>query len=134
MDQSGDPRGRPLTFLEPKGDNIYLYMDLREQKSSIIVTPEVSQQISETGVIIAMGPKIGYKKMGWIQRLWRRLWHLPLNQSEWQIGDRVMIHYYTGTHIQLKEVYSTSRYHRIIREHEILTKINQEERDKFNKE
>ena len=113
MDQSGDPRGRPLTFLEPKGDNIYLYMDLREQKSSIIVTPEATQQISETGVIMKKGPKVS---------------------DEWSIGDRVMIHYYTGTHIQLKEVYSTSRYHRIIREHEILTKINQEERDKFNKE
>jgi len=103
-------RGKPLSFIEPKGDCMYLFMDLREQKSRYIFTPENSQQISETGVIMAKGPRVS---------------------DEFQVGDRVAIHYYTGTHLQFKECYSVSQFHRIVREHEILAKINQEERDKF---
>jgi len=113
VDQPGDERGKPLDFLIPKGDCFYVFMDLREQKSKYIFTPEDAQQISETGVIIAKGPKAS---------------------DEWNEGDRVLISYYTGTHLQLKECYSASKFHRIIREHEILGKIDQEKRDAFQKE
>jgi co-chaperonin GroES (HSP10) len=104
-------RGKPLTFIEPKWDCLYVYMDARPQLSKIIVTTENSQQITEVGTVMAVGPKVedGYKP-----------------------GDRIVIHYFTGIHLQLPECYSYSQYHRIIRDHEILFKINQEERDKFN--
>lgn len=108
-----DKRGKPLDFFIPKNDSVYLYMDLREQKSSIIVTPESTRSISETGIIMAKGPKVS---------------------DEWKIGDRVMIHYFTGTHMQLKEVYAVSEFHRVVREHELLGKIDQEKREAYNKE
>jgi len=110
---SNDKRGKPLDFIIPKNDCVYLYMDLRGQKSSIIVTPEVSQQISETGVIVAKGPEVS---------------------DEFNVGDTVMVSYYTKIHIQLKENYAKSQYHRIIREHEILAVIDRDKREKFNKE
>ena len=113
MDQPGDERGRPLDFIEAKSDHLYIFMDKREQLSSIIVTPESRQQISESGIIISRGSDVN---------------------PDWKIGDRIAISYYTGTHIQLKECYSSSKYHRIIREHEILFFVDQDKREAFNKE
>ena len=108
-----DKRGPALTFIEPKGDCLYVYMDLRPPKSTIIETPEDSQQITEVGTVIAVGPKV---------------------EENYKPGDKIVIHYYTGVHLQLPECYSASKYHRILRDHEILFKVNQEERDRFNQE
>jgi len=96
---------KPLHFVDPLGDSIYVFMDAREQLSSIIVTPEARQQISETGVVVATGPDV--EKVG--------------------VGDRIIISYYTGAHLQLPECYSDSKYHRIVREHEILARIKAQE-------
>lgn len=108
-----DKRGKPMDFIVPFGDSLYVFMDIREQKSSIIVTPEESQQITEVGTIISRGDGV---------------------DQQFKIGDKVLISYYTGIHLQIKESYTTSKYHRLVREHEILTIIDQEKRDAFNKE
>ena len=108
-----DKRGRPLDFIQALGDSLYIFMDLREQKSKIIITPDESQQISEVGTIISKGDKVS---------------------SDYQVGNKVLIHYFTGTHLQIPECYSSSKYHRMIREHEILCGIDQEKRDRFNQE
>jgi len=95
---------KPLSFIEPLGDTIYVFMDEREQKSSIILTPQDAQQISEVGTVVKKGDEV----------------------NEVEVGDRIIISYYTGTHLQLPECYSESKYHRIIREHEILCRISKE--------
>ena len=94
---------KPLDFIEPLGDAIYIFMDEREGVSNIIITTEY-QQISEVGTVVKAGPDV---------------------QSV-NAGDKIVISYYTGTHLQLPECYSDSKYHRIIREHEILCRINKE--------
>ena len=104
---------KPLDFIQAKGDHLYIMMDDREQKSNILITPQNVQQVSETGVIISKGSDVN---------------------PDWKIGDRVIISYYTGIHLQLKECYSTSMFHRMIREHEILAGVDQDKRDNFNKE
>ena len=93
-----------LSFIEPLGDNIYVLMDEREGASKIIISPDQYQQISEVGTVIAVGDEV--TKVG--------------------IGDKIIISYYTGSHLQLPESYSESKYHRIIREHEILCRVNKE--------
>ena len=93
-----------LDFIDCLGDTIYILMDDREQKSSIIYTPENAQQISEVGTVVKKGPDVQLVN----------------------IGDKVIISYYTGIHLQLPECYSESKYHRIIREHEILCRISEE--------
>lgn len=109
---SEDKRGKPLDFLEPFGDNLYIFMDERKAVSNIIITAD-SQQITETATVMALGDKA---------------------KENFKVGDKIMITYNTGIHIQIKESYSTSKYHRIVREHEILTCIDQGKRDAFNKE
>jgi len=93
----------PLDFIEPLGDTLYIYMDERKGVSDIIVTVDY-QQISETGTVIAIGDKV----------------------EDVAVGDKIIISYYTGTHLQLPQCYSDSKYHRIIREHEILARIREE--------
>lgn len=107
-----DPRGKPLDFIEAHGDHIYLFMDVRGDVSSVLITPD-RQQITESATIISRGEDV---------------------TKDLQVGDKVLISYSTGIHIQIKESYTTSKYHRIIRDHEILTKINQDKRDAFGKE
>jgi len=109
---SDDERGKPLDFIKPFGDHIYLFMDGRSGISNVIITQNY-QQITETATIIALGKKA---------------------KKNFKVGDKVMISYNSGIHIQIKESYSTSKHHRILREHQILTKINQKKRDAFNKE
>lgn len=107
-----DPRGRPLDFLEAHDDHLYIMMDRRKEVSKYICRPD-SQQVTETGTVISKGSKVS---------------------DDFQEGDKVMIRYNIGVHIQIEENYTTSEFHRIVREHEIMTKINQEKRDAFNKE
>jgi len=95
---------KPLPFIEPLGDTIYVLMDEREQKSSIIFTPQDAQQISEVGTVVKKGKEV----------------------NKVEVGDKIIISYYTGIHLQLPECYSDSKYHRIIREHEILCRISEE--------
>ena len=95
---------KPLDFISPLGDCLYLLMDEREGASKIIVTPDAYQQISETGRVIAKGPDAS---------------------SHLNEGDRVIISYYSGIHLQLPQNYAESKYHRIVREHEILCRIKE---------
>ena len=106
-----DERGKPLDFIEAHGDHIYLFMDVREQLSKFIINVD-AHQITEVATVMSIGGDV----------------------KSFKIGDRVLIGYSKGIHIQIPESYTTSKYHRIIREHEILTKISQEKRDTFNKE
>lgn len=107
-----DERGKPLDFIEPFGDHLYIFMDVRGGVSKLIVTQNY-QQITEVGTVVALGEKAA---------------------EDFAVGDRIMISYNTGIHIQIKESYTTSKYHRIVRTYEILTKISQKKRDAFNKE
>jgi len=92
-----------LDYLEPLGDNVYLEMDEREGVSKIIATPDAYRQRAEKGTVISIGPDVKGLKP----------------------GDRVVISFHTGIHIQLPETYVRPDKHRIVREFEILAKLKE---------
>jgi len=106
-----DERGRPLDFLRAWGDRLYLFMDERQQVSKHVFTADRSQ-ITESGTIISKGKDVS---------------------DEFEIGMKVIISYHSGIHLQIEETYTTSKYHRIVREHEILAPYRHEDRVAFNK-
>ncbi len=109
---SEDERGKPLDFLKAWGDRLYLFMDKREQVSKHVFTADRSQ-ITESATIISKGKDVS---------------------DEFVEGGKVLVSYHSGIHLQIEESYTTSKFHRIVREHEILTGYDQEKRDAFNKE
>jgi len=100
-----------LDYIQPLGDNIYLEMDERkEEKPGLIVLQETRHQRTEIGTVIAMGSRLKIPdQIGYVTDL--------------QIGDRVLISFYTGVQIQIPETISKEPLHRIVKEYEILAKI-----------
>jgi len=109
---SEDERGKPLDFLQAWGDRLYLFMDERGELSKYVLVKDRSQ-ITESATIISKGKDVS---------------------DEFQVGGKVLVSYHSGIHLQIEESYTTSKFHRIVREHEILTAYDQEKRDAFNKE
>ena len=91
-----------LKNVRPLGSNLYIYVLPRAEKIGLIVTANAAQR-TEEAIIIAKGKGV----------------------EELEVGDKILISYSEGTHIQLPETYSREPRHRIIIEHNILTRVNQ---------
>lgn len=89
----------------PTGDNLYVIMEKRVEKMGTIVMPGAFQQRTEKATVMAVGDGVEHYK----------------------VGDKILISYSAGTHLQLPETYKEQAQHRIIIEHNILCKY--EEKD-----
>jgi len=88
----------------PLGTNVYIYMLPRIKKLGRIEMPEAHREYTEKAMIIAVGKDV----------------------KEVEVGDIILIPYHEGTHLQIEETYTESSLHRIIIEHNILTRVNQD--------
>ena len=89
--------------LKPLGNNVYIYVLPRAKKIGLIELPGHHRKHTEEAIVIAVGRGV----------------------EELEIGDKVLITFNQGTHLQITETYSESSVHRIIAEFNILTKVNQ---------
>ena len=87
--------------MHPLGTNVYIYMLPRIKKLGLIEMPETHREYTEKAMIIAVGKDV----------------------KEVAIGDIILIPYHEGTHLQIEETYAESSLHRIIIEHNILSKV-----------
>lgn len=101
---SDDIKKESLKGIVPLGNNVYLYVLPRATKIGIIEVPTQTAQRTEEAIVIAIGK--GVEELG--------------------VGDKVLISFHSGTHIQLPETYSREPQHRIIAEFNILVKVNQD--------
>lgn len=92
-----------LKGIKPLGMNVYIYVFERATQIGRIQVANVAQR-TEEAVVIAIGKEV----------------------KELEVGDKILISYSEGTHIQLPETYSREPRHRIIIEHNILTKVEDE--------
>jgi len=90
-------------LIRPVGQNLYIIMEERAGKMGTIEMPSSYQQRSEIAVVKAIGDEV----------------------EKIAVGDRVLISYSSGTHVQLPETYTESSKHRIIIEHEILARLEE---------
>ena len=67
----------------------------------LIEMPEAHREYTEKAMIVAVGKDV----------------------KEVMVGDTILIPYHEGTHLQIEETYTESSLHRIIIEHNILTKV-----------
>ena len=88
----------------PMGDNLYLQVEARVKKMGVIEMPDAYQQRTEKATVISIGDEV----------------------KKYKEGDKVLISYNAGTHIQLPETYKESAAHRIIIEHNILCRYEEE--------
>jgi co-chaperonin GroES (HSP10) len=93
-----------LKGIEPLGSNVYIYVLPRATSIGVIQLASQTAQRTEEAIVIAVGKEV----------------------EELGEGDKVLISYSAGTHIQLPETYSKEPRHRIIIEHNILVKRNQD--------
>lgn len=93
---------KALKNIRPLGSNLYIYVLPRAEKIGLIVTANAAQR-TEEAIVIAKGEEV----------------------EELEVGDKILISYSEGTHIQLPETYSREPRHRIIIEHNILCAVNQ---------
>jgi len=95
---------KPLDFILPIKDKLYITVEEKAGQIGSIILPEQARMRSQIGIVQAMGEEVkGFK-----------------------VGDRILISYGAGIHIQLPETYNREPYHRIIVEYEILAKIKKE--------
>jgi co-chaperonin GroES (HSP10) len=92
-----------LKGIRPLGSNLYIYVLPRAEKIGLIVTAGAAQR-TEEAIVIAKGKGV----------------------EELDIGDKILISYSEGTHIQLPETYSKEPRHRIIIEHNILAGVSED--------
>jgi co-chaperonin GroES (HSP10) len=90
-----------LKDMEPLRNNVYIYILPRIKKLGLIEMPEQHREYTEKAMIIAIGKDV----------------------KELEVGDIILIPYHEGTHLQIEETYTESSLHRIIIEHNILTKV-----------
>jgi len=93
-----------LKFIHPKKDRLYITVEEKAgQIGSIILTDNVRMR-SQIAIVRAIGEEV----------------------KEFKVGDKVLISFGAGIHIQLPETYSVEPFHRIITEMEILSLIGDE--------
>lgn len=92
-----------LENIRPLGSNLYIYVLPRATKIGLIEVAGVAQR-TEEAIVIAKGKGV----------------------EELEVGDKILISFSEGTHIQLPETYSKEPRHRIIIEHNILAGVNQD--------
>ena len=94
---------KALKGIEPLGNSVYIYVLERATSIGVIQLASQTAQRTEEAIVIAIGKGV----------------------EELEIGDKILISYSAGTHIQLPETYSNEPRHRIIAEFNILTKVIQ---------
>jgi len=92
-----------LKDMEPLGDNLYIYVLPRVKKMGSIELPEAYKQHTEMAIVITIGKDV----------------------KELKPGDRILISYHMGVHLQIGDTYTESSLHRIIVEHNVLSKIGE---------
>jgi co-chaperonin GroES (HSP10) len=80
-------------------------MEERVEKMGAIVMPGAFQQRTEKAEVMAVGAEV----------------------ENYKVGDKILISYSAGTHIQLPETYKEQAQHRIIIEHNILCRYEEDE-------
>jgi len=96
---------KPLDFIEAIWDRLYVIMEEKAGKIGKIELPESTRMRNQIGVVHSIGEQVKGIK----------------------VGDRVLLSYGAGRHIQLPETYSVEPFHRIICDHEILCKVKTNE-------
>ena len=99
-----EPSKEPLGFIEPYGDKIYITIEDKATKIGLVEIPMDAHMRSQIGIVRAMGKDVE-------------------EEGIFKVGDRVLINFGAGKHIQLPETYSFEPFHRIICDHEILSKV-----------
>jgi co-chaperonin GroES (HSP10) len=89
--------------LSPWGDRIYIVVDEPKESVGLIQLPEKHSERSRVATVSAVGEDVKHIK----------------------VGDKVLISYYTGVFIHLPDLAYRGKedLHRIVREDEILAKI-----------
>ena len=87
----------------PLRNNVYIYMLPRIKKLGLIEMPEQHKEYTETAMVIAVGK----------------------DTKELEVGDKILIPYHEGTHLQVTKTYTESSLHRIIVEHNVTTKVGE---------
>ena len=87
----------------PLRNNVYIYILPRIKKLGLIEMPEQHREYTETAMVIAVGKDV----------------------EELEPGDKILIPYHEGTHLQVAETYTESSLHRIIVEHNVTTKVGE---------
>lgn len=91
----------PLSFIRPIKDKIYITIEEKAGKIGLVELPGDARMRSQIGMIQAIGEEV----------------------TGFEVGDKILISFGAGIHIQLPETYSNEPFHRIIVEHEILSKV-----------
>lgn len=86
----------------PFGDKLYIKMLQRPDMVHGVVVPEKYRQRTEKAEVISVGEDVKHFK----------------------VGDKILVQFYSGIHIQTEETYSQEPMHRLIVEHEILSKYS----------
>jgi len=94
----------PLSFITPVRNNLYVTVEDKADKISTIILPENARMRSQVAIVRAVGPEI----------------------KDYKIGDKILITFHAGIHLQLPDTYSVEDKHRIISDHEILAKVQYE--------
>lgn len=92
---------KALKNIRPLGSNLYIYVLPRAKSIGLIEVPTQTAQRTEEAIVIAKGRGV----------------------EELEVGDKILISFSEGTHIQLPETYSKEPRHRIIIEHNILAGV-----------
>ena len=95
---------KPLSFIKPIKDKLYILVEEKAAQIGSLILPEQARMRSQIAIVQAIGEKV----------------------KGFEVGDRILISFGAGIHIQLPETYSVEPFHRIICDHEILAKIGDE--------
>lgn len=85
----------------PYGDKIYIRVLERATKIRNVFVPQDHKMRTEKAEVVSVGENVKYFKP----------------------GDKILVMFYSGVHIQTPETYSQEPTHRLIVEHEILARF-----------
>ena len=91
----------PLDFIQPILDKIYITVEDKAEKIGLVEIPGDARMRTQIATVQAVGKDV----------------------EELKKGDKILIPFDAGLHIQLPETYSFEPFHRIIRDHEIWSKV-----------
>lgn len=95
---------KPLDFLLGWQDRIYITVEEKAEKIGQIEMPGNARMRSQIGVVQVFGDEVKGLK----------------------VGDKILISFDAGIHIQLPETYSFEPHHRVIRDSEIIMRVKNE--------
>ncbi len=94
---------KTLKNIRPLGSNLYIYVLDRASKIGLVEVAGVAQR-TEEAIVIAKGKGV----------------------EELEVGDKILISFSEGTHIQLPATYSQEPHHRVIIEHNVLAGVDED--------